>query len=117
MRAAPSTIRRSFRPTSYGANAVSPTGLERSETQFNYFVGPKENWRSGVTSYQVVAYEGLYDGVDLYTRGQRDSLKYEFHVAPGADYRQIQVQYEGIEGLSVERRRCPARQHRAGRTD
>jgi hypothetical protein len=35
------------------------------------------------------------------TWGHRDSLKYEFHVAPGADYRQIQVHYAGIAGLSL----------------
>ena len=36
------------------------------------------------------------------TSGQQDSLKYEFDVAPGADYRQIQVQYQGAEGLSLD---------------
>jgi autotransporter-associated beta strand protein len=54
-----------------------------------------------VPSYAAVAYEDLYAGIDLKTWGQRDSLKYEFHVAPGADYRQIQVHYAGIEGLSL----------------
>ena len=52
--------------------------------------------------YEKVTYENLYDGIDLQTWGQRSHLKYEFHVAPGADYRQIQVQYEGIGGLSVD---------------
>ena len=54
-------------------------------------------WRSAVPSYAAVAYENLYPGIDLKTWGQRDSLKYEFHVAPNADYRQIQVHYAGIE--------------------
>ena len=49
----------------------------------------------------MVGYEQFYDGIHLYTWGQRDSLKYEFHVGPGADYQQITVSYEGIEGLSI----------------
>ncbi|MCR4415363.1 MAG: SBBP repeat-containing protein, partial [Thermoguttaceae bacterium] len=84
-----------------GANAVSPTGHDRAETLFNFFVGPKEQWRSAVPSYQSVAYHGLYDGIDLYTWGQRSQLKYEFHVMPGADSSQIQIRYQGIEGLSI----------------
>jgi VCBS repeat-containing protein len=84
-----------------GSNAVVPVGLSRSQTYFNYFVGPQECWRAEVPSYEVVAYEGLYDGVDLFSWGQRDSLKYEFHVAPGSDYRQIEVRYEGIGALSL----------------
>ena len=84
-----------------GANQVAPVGLEQAQARFNYLRGPQENWHSGVPSYEVVAYQGLYDGIDLRTWGQRDSLKYEFHVAPGADYRQIQVCYAGIEGLTL----------------
>jgi len=90
-----------FSATFVGANPVSPVGLERSETVFNYFVGDEATWRQGVPAYEKVAYEGLYDGMDLYAWGRRSHLKYEFHVAPGADYRQIQVRYEGIEGLSL----------------
>ena len=84
-----------------GANTVAPVGLDQAETTFNYFLGDESNWRSEVPSYEAVAYEGLYDGIDLHTWGQRSHLKYEFHVAPGADYRQIQVRYDGIEGLQV----------------
>ena len=85
-----------------GANAASPTGLGQAETYFNYFIGEQADWRSNVPAYETVAYEGLYDGIDLHTWGRRDSLKYEFHVASGADYGQIQVSYEGIDGLFID---------------
>ncbi|NQU23283.1 MAG: hypothetical protein HQ567_18545, partial [Candidatus Nealsonbacteria bacterium] len=85
-----------------GANLVEPVGLDRAETYFNYFVGDQENWRSEVPGYGVVAYEGLYGGIDLHTWGKRSHLKYEFHVAPGADYRQIKVSYDGIDGLWLD---------------
>ena len=85
-----------------GANVVSPSGMDRTDTYFNYFVGQQDAWRSGVSAYETVAYENLYDGIDLLTWGQRDSLKYEFHVAPGVDYGQIQVSYDGIDGLWLD---------------
>ena len=85
-----------------GALAVNPVGLDQGETVHNYFVGDQANWRSGVPTFETVGYQGLYEGIDLYTWGQRDSLKYEFHVAPGSDYRQIQVSYEGIDGLWLD---------------
>ena len=66
-----------------GANLVEPVGLDQAATVYNYFVGDQSNWRSGVPTFQKVGYMGLYDGIDLYTRGRRDSLKYEFHVAQG----------------------------------
>jgi len=85
-----------------GANAAGPVGLEQAGGLFNYYVGEQADWRTNVPAYETVAYMGLYDGIDLHTWGRRDSLKYEFHVAPGADYRAILVSYEGIQGLSID---------------
>lgn len=85
-----------------GANASTPTGLNEAEAKFNYYVGEEENWASNVSGYEIVTYEDLYDGIDLHAFGRRDSLKYEFYVAPGANYEQIQVSYNGIEGLWID---------------
>ncbi len=84
-----------------GAQTTTPAGLDRADTTFNYQIGEQENWRSSVSAYEVVAYDELYPGIDLHTWGQRSNLKYEFHVAPGADWTPIQISYEGIEGLSL----------------
>lgn len=92
---------RQFSAEFVGAVAVRPLGLQPSETRFNYFTNDEASWRSAVPGYEQVAYEGLYPGIDLYTWGLRSSLKYEFHVAPGADWSQIQVRYDGIDGLSL----------------
>jgi len=91
-----------FSVTFDGAERVEPVGLDRAETVFNYFLGEQSNWRSNVPGYATVAYPGLYDGIDLLTFGRRDSLKYEFHVAPGADWRAIQISYEGIQNLWLD---------------
>ena len=85
-----------------GADVVTPVGRDQAEATFNYFLGEQSNWRRDVPSYTTVAYEGLYDGIDLHTWGLRSHLKYEFHVAPGADYTQVAVRYQGIDGLALD---------------
>ncbi|HVT88938.1 MAG TPA: SBBP repeat-containing protein [Tepidisphaeraceae bacterium] len=85
-----------------GANVVTPQGLDKSSTKVNYFVGDSHNFRTGVAAYEKIFYKGLYDGIDLYTWGKQNNLKYEFHVAPGADPNKVQVNYSGIEGLTID---------------
>ena len=99
---APATQSEQFSVHFDGANLVTPTGTDQAATVFNYLIGDQSQWHTNVPTYQKVAYNGLYAGIDLVTWGQRDSLKYEFHVAPGADYQQISIHYDGIEGLSVD---------------
>ena len=85
-----------------GANALTPVGIDEAETRFNFLLGDQSQWRQNVPSYEIVAYEGLYDGIDLHTWGRRDHLKYEFHVAPGADFSQISVSYSGVDALEID---------------
>ena len=85
-----------------GANSISPVALEQARTVFNYHIGDESTWRDGVAAYASVAYLDLYDGIDLHTWGRRDNLKYEFRVAPGADYSQISVSYSGIDALEID---------------
>jgi len=91
-----------FSATFDGANDVTPVGLNEAETRFNFLLGDPSGWHEDVPSYEIVAYEGLYDGIDLHTWGRRDHLKYEFHVAPGADFSQIRISYSGIDRLSID---------------
>jgi hypothetical protein len=83
-----------------GANSTSPVGSGGTGGVFNYLVGAHPI--IGAKTYTQITYNGLYDGVSLKTWGDRNNLKYEFHVAPGADYRQVQISYDNIQGLSVD---------------
>jgi hypothetical protein len=85
-----------------GSNAVAPVGLSPHDARFNYLLGHPSGWIEGAPTYASVAYEELYDGIDLHMWGRRSHLKYEFHVAPGADPSQIAVRYEGVESLSID---------------
>ncbi len=87
-----------------GSNDVMPTGARQQAAKFNYFVGGEgRNSASNIPSFAEVVYENIYDGIDLHVKGSDDGvLKYEFHVAPGADYNQIQIRYDGIDALTID---------------
>jgi len=86
-----------------GSNPVTPRGAQPQAARFNYFVGGEgRGIASNVPSFGAVIYENLYDGIDLHVMGNDDGvMKYEFHCAPGADYTQIRIRYDGIDSLCV----------------
>ena len=84
-----------------GAAETVPVGADMAETAFNYHFGEQADWIDGVATYKTVVYDGLYDGIDLHTFSLHGQMKYEFHIDPGVDYSQIELSYDGIEGLSI----------------
>jgi hypothetical protein len=79
-------------------------GLEKLPGISNYFLGnDPAKWRTDVPHYARIHYEGVYPGIDLVWYGSERRLEYDFVVAPGADPNEIQVAYEGVESLSVEK--------------
>ena len=114
-----------------GANpdaAVSGAGALPGKT--NYLIGndPKK-WFSGVRTYGKVHYRQVYQGVDLVFYGTEGQLEYDFVVAPGADSRQIALEFAGaqrrlspdgslvltLDGAALSFRRPTAYQTIAGR--
>ncbi len=78
-------------------------GLEKLPGVSNYFLGnDPAKWRTDVPHYARIQYEGVYPGIDLVWYGNQRRLEYDFVVAPGADPKQIQVAYEGVESLRVD---------------
>ncbi len=68
----------------------------------NFFFGnDPSNWASNVRSYKGVTYQNMYDGIDVEIYSQLKYLKYDIVVAPQIDPNQIQILYEGIEGLTI----------------
>ena len=78
-------------------------GLEKLPGISNYFIGnDPRKWRTDVPHYGRIEYQGVYPGVDLVWYGNQRQLEYDFVVAAGADPKQIQVAYEGVESVKVE---------------
>jgi CHU_C Type IX secretion signal domain/PKD domain len=71
-------------------------------TYYNYFIGsdPKQ-WASKALAYEGVQYSCFYEAIDLKLYSSGDFIKYDFVLAPEADYSQIKFQYSGAEELTV----------------
>jgi len=78
------------------ANTAAPIeALDPLRARTNYFVGSRENWRTGVESFTRVAYRSVYPGIDIVYYGNGDQLEYDFVLRPGADPRAIRFQFRG----------------------
>jgi Beta-propeller repeat len=88
-----------------GANpAATIEGQRRAAGTVNYLVGSDPaRWRTGLPTYERVAYRDLWPGIDLVFRGEGGTLKYEFHLDPGARVSDIRLVYRGAERLALER--------------
>ena len=84
-----------------GSNRIDPQGIRVSNSVFHFHKGPICQWVENVPSFEAVSYPDLYDGIELVVTGDSNRLKYEFHVAPGADWRQIQFHYDGISSICL----------------
>ena len=86
-----------------GANhGVEIKGTGAIDYKCNYFIGNDPNeWHTDVPNYQAIVYEDIYSGIDLKYYGNGKQMEYDFIVAPGADYSQIAIHYEGAESISI----------------
>ena len=72
---------------------------EPQPTIYNYFID-NDHMTSGVRSFKEVTLEGVYPGIDVrFYSGDKRQIEYDFIVAPGADYRQIKMDFEGQDFL------------------
>ncbi len=81
-------------------------GSHQKSAYLNYYIGnDSSKWASRVLQYAEVNYREIYQGIDFRIYGHGSSLKYDFIVAPGADPGQIQMAYEGVEGLRIRQQK------------
>jgi hypothetical protein len=94
-KAPPSVVRMELKGPSRGAQL---TGADKLEGVANYYIGndPKK-WRSGITTYGKVKYQGIYPGIDAVFYGNQRQLEYDFVVARGADPKQISLGLTGAK--------------------
>ena len=79
-------------------------GLNKLPARINYFIGNDPNrWHTDIHTYEKVHYQGVYPGIDLIYYGRQGNLEYDLVVAPGADYTQITMAFEGMDRLEITR--------------
>jgi hypothetical protein len=64
----------------------------------NYFIGNDPNqWTKDAATYGRVTYRQIYQGIDLVYYGTQRRLEYDFVIAPGADPKQIALEFDGAK--------------------
>ncbi len=80
-----------------GANVLFETKKNNPTTEYyNYFLGnDKSKWASELYGYNKIEYINLYANINLIFFEKEQDLKYEYHVKPGGNYKNIRVKYKG----------------------
>jgi hypothetical protein len=79
------------------------TGQAELPGKVNYFLGnDPRKWRTNVSTYAKVKYEGVYPGVDLIYYGTQRQLEYDFVLEPGADPNQIHLGFDGAREIRID---------------
>jgi hypothetical protein len=63
----------------------------------NYYTENCPNGALYVKSYKGITLANLYNGIDLHYYEKNEELKHDYIVAPGSDYKQIQLRVEGAD--------------------
>jgi hypothetical protein len=86
-----------------GNPAAKLTAINELPSKSHYFVGSDpQKWRTNVSQYARVKYEGVYPGIDVIFHGDQRQLEYDLVIAPGADPRVVRLEFEGGKGLRVD---------------
>lgn len=93
-----------FRTTFLGALPEVKTISKRPASDYcNYFIGKKDKWAGDVKNFREVIYSNLYEKIDLQLIGFQNSVKYNFIVAPLGNVKDIQLSYEGLDQIFLEK--------------
>ncbi|MGE0357581.1 MAG: FG-GAP-like repeat-containing protein [Burkholderiales bacterium] len=83
------------------ANPSSPQGVGDSGVTYNFFVGAREGWATGLKSFSQVRYGGLWPGIEATYSGDSGGIKYHFDVGAGADATRIAFVVRGAEDARI----------------
>ena len=86
-----------------GANLQSEVKeVDPLDLYHNYFIGNNTtNWASNVPIFKKIIQENIYSNIDWSIYSHESDFKYDFIVHAGADYHQIKVNYEGVDGIQI----------------
>ena len=71
----------------------------------NHLTAAGAGTAADLPSFGKLTYSEVWPGIDVVFKAQAGSLKYELHVAPGADPADIRLAYRGAERVSLTRGR------------
>ena len=78
-------------------------GEEPVITRFNYFLGKdKSKWAGNCSGFRAIKYKELYPKTDLHLYNGEDGLKYDLVLQPGAELKNIAIEYTGLDDIFIE---------------
>ena len=85
------------------SNSSVTTSQEKSQKHYyNYYLGADPSkWKHAIHPSLAVNYSKLYDGIDMHVYSENNNIKYDLLVSPNSDISKINIQYEGVERVSV----------------
>ncbi len=101
-----STPRKNLLVKRFVGSTVDPDviGEKTSDYRCNYFIGrDREHWRTNVPNYEAILYRGIYPGVDLrYRFNKQRILEYDIILHPGANPMDLIATYDGATDLCID---------------
>lgn len=80
------------------------TPSKPTQENISYFIGnDRSRWKSGISAYTSVLYEGLYRHIDMQVYSESGQMKYDFIVHPGGNPDQIRLQYAGAQSVTLRK--------------
>lgn len=86
---------------------IKPLPTDPLPGTINYLLGnDRQKWATQLRRYRRVVYPQVYPGIDLhFMTSRRGFVKYEFHLQPGADPGLIKLEYSGVQGMKIMRKK------------
>lgn len=79
--------------------------IEKKDIQpekINYLIGKdRSKWGQNISPCKQLIFHDLYEGIDLKLSSIDGTLKYEYHIAPGVDYKKIKFKIDGANELNL----------------
>jgi len=80
---------------------IIPEYISPSKYHFYHGKDPSK-WHTNLRSYHQITYKNIYRGIDWQIQNGGESVKHNFILSKGADYKAIQMKYNFTEGVRVE---------------
>jgi len=90
-----------LRESLLGATSPSIKGEGKAAMKVNYFVGAKDNWKTGIPTWDSVSLGEVYEGVELKLKAYGRNIEKLFIVNECGDVEDIKVILEGADNLEV----------------
>jgi hypothetical protein len=87
-----------------GANKRAQVeGVYELPSKVSYFIGnDPEKWQTELATYGRVRYNRVYPGIDMIYYGSQRQLEYDFVVAPGSNFRNIRLAFNGTSKVKID---------------